>query len=98
MTSSPFFIYTFAFFPWVLAASHPDPIHVPILRRSKVSDRVANLSRAIDMIKHKYGFATNNMKRTGVATAGYVPLTDEVCMSLADYRRTMVSITQRAAK
>lgn len=68
--------------------SHPDPIHLPILRHSKISDRLVGLPRAMDIIKHKYGSATNSVKRTSS-----VPLTDEVCMSLPDLQHDGAHIT-----
>ncbi|KAG8214186.1 aspartic peptidase domain-containing protein [Butyriboletus roseoflavus] len=65
-----------------LAASHPlsytNPIHVP-LRRSNVSDRVANLPKVVNAIKHKYGVATTRTKRSGGTNSSYIPLSDQVC-------------------
>ncbi|KIJ18474.1 Merops: A01.UPA [Paxillus involutus ATCC 200175] len=62
--------------PYALAAPQPfaDPIHVPIVRRSD-PDRVANLPKAIEALKTKYGFKPKNTKRAG-STAS-IPLTDE---------------------
>lgn len=76
-------VIAFSFLLCALAASHPlshtDPIHVPVLRRSNVSDRVANLPEALNAIKHKYGAATANVKRSGGANPSYIPLSDHVC-------------------
>ena len=79
MMISLFPIILFASLPCVLAASRPvsyaDPVHVPILRRSNVSDRVANLPKVIEAVRHKYGFATTTIsKRSGDARSGYIPL------------------------
>ncbi|KAF8134347.1 aspartic peptidase domain-containing protein [Boletus edulis] len=74
------FVITVTSLPCALAASRPitppNPIHVPIFRRSTVSDRVANLPKVVEAVKHKYGFASTNSKRSGEASSGYVPLTE----------------------
>ena len=83
MMISLFPIILFAFLPCVLAASRPvayaGPVHVPILRRSDVSDRVGNLPKVIEAVRHKYEFATTTIsKRSGDARSGYIPLTGVV--------------------
>lgn len=89
------------FLLWALAAPHPvscsDPIHVPVLRRSKVSDRVASLPKVMDAIKRKYRASTTDSKRLGRASSSYIPLTDEVYHFRFPAPR-MVSILQLAEK
>ena len=76
------FLVTLVFLPCALAAprpaSYPGPVHVPIFRHSNVSDRVANLPKVIDAIRHKYGFATTTHSKRSDASSGYISLTDVV--------------------
>ncbi|KAH7889011.1 aspartic peptidase domain-containing protein [Phlebopus sp. FC_14] len=63
-----------------LAAPQPeayaDPIHVPIVRRSVTpQDRVANLPKAMEALRTKYGFKQPNQKRD--ANTATIPITDE---------------------
>ncbi|KAF9227090.1 acid protease, partial [Gyrodon lividus] len=71
-------IVALALLSYALAAPQPapyaDPIHVPIVRRSN-PDRVANLPKAIEALKTKYGISQGNTKRAGNIAS--IPLTDE---------------------
>lgn len=73
-----------ALLPYALAAPQPeayaDPIHVPIVKRN-VQNRVANLPKAVEALKVKYGFIQRNSKRAGNTVS--IPLTDEVILSLS---------------
>ncbi|KIK90920.1 hypothetical protein PAXRUDRAFT_658209 [Paxillus rubicundulus Ve08.2h10] len=62
--------------PYALAVPQPhaDPIHVSIVRRSD-PDRVANLPKAMEALRTKYGIKQKNTKRAGSTTS--IPLTDE---------------------
>lgn len=64
-----------ALLPIALAAPQPDAgvIHVPIVKRSQ-TDRVANLPKAVEALRTKYGYQHTNAKRGNTAT---VPITDE---------------------
>ncbi|KAG2074048.1 acid protease [Suillus decipiens] len=64
-----------ALLPFALAAPQPDAgvIHVPIVKRSQ-TDRVANLPKAIEALRTKYGYQHINVKRGNTAT---IPITDE---------------------
>lgn len=94
-------VITFVFLPWALAAphlvSHPESIHVPLLRRGNISERVASLPKVMDAIKRKYKVATTNKKRSGGTGSSYIPVTDEVCHFRFPAPR-MVSILQLTAK
>ncbi|KAG1742630.1 aspartic peptidase domain-containing protein [Suillus paluster] len=61
-----------ALLPFTLAARQPDGgvIHAPIVRRSH-SNRVANLPKAVEALRKKYG---TNLKR---ASTVVIPITDE---------------------
>ena len=54
----------------------PDPLHVPLVRRSR--HNVEDLSKALAALKGKYNIVqSNTAKRAGYSSA--IPITDEVC-------------------
>lgn len=67
--------------PFVFAARQPDGgvVHVPITRRSH-SNRVANLPKAVEALRKKYGHQLTNVKSTDSkrASTAAIPVTDEV--------------------
>lgn len=71
-----------ALIPFALAAPQPDAgvIHVPIVRRSQ-TDRVANLPKAMEALRAKYGYQPTNATYSKRANTAAVPITDEVRLS-----------------
>jgi cathepsin D len=71
-----------ALLPFALAAPQPDAgvIHVPIVRRSQ-TDRVANLPKAMEALRAKYGYQPTNATYSKRANTAAVPITDEVRLS-----------------
>lgn len=71
-----------ALLPFALAAPQPDAgvIHVPIVRRSQ-TNRVANLPKAVEALRTKYGFRPTSATYSKRANTAAVPITDEVCNS-----------------
>ncbi|KAG1902677.1 aspartic peptidase domain-containing protein [Suillus fuscotomentosus] len=66
--------------PFAFAARQPDGgvVHVPITRRSH-SNRVANLPKAVEALRKKYGHQLTNVKSTDSkrASTAAIPVTDE---------------------
>lgn len=64
--------------PFALAAPQPDAgvIHVPIVRRSQ-TNRVANLPKAVEALRAKYGFRPTSATYSKRANTAAVPITDE---------------------
>jgi cathepsin D len=71
-----------ALLPFALAAPQPDAgaIHVPIVRRSQI-DRVANLPKAVEALRTKYGYQPTYGSYSKRANTAAVPITDEVRLS-----------------
>lgn len=67
-----------ALLPFALAAPQPDVgvIHVPIVRRSQ-TNRVANLPKAVEALRTKYGYQSTNGPYSKRANTATVPITDE---------------------
>lgn len=67
-----------ALFSFALAAPQPDAgvIHVPIVKRSQ-TDRVANLPKAMEALRAKYGYQLTNGTYSKRANTAAVPITDE---------------------
>ncbi|KAG2751850.1 acid protease [Suillus brevipes Sb2] len=69
-----------ALLPFALAAHQPGAgvIHAPIVRRSH-SNRVANLPKAVEALRKKYGYQVTNVKSTNSkrANTAAIPITDE---------------------
>ncbi|KAG1735967.1 aspartic peptidase domain-containing protein [Suillus lakei] len=67
-----------ALLPFALAAPQPDAgvIHVPIVRRSQ-TNRVANLPKAMEALRAKYGYQPINTTYSKRANTAAVPITDE---------------------
>ncbi|KAG1884524.1 hypothetical protein F4604DRAFT_1730893, partial [Suillus subluteus] len=69
-----------ALLPFTLAARQPDGgvVHAPIVRRSH-SNRVANLPKAVEALRRKYGYQVTNVKSTNSkrASTAAIPITDE---------------------
>jgi cathepsin D len=94
-----------ALLPFTLAARQPDGgvVHAPIVRRSH-SNRVANLPKAVEALRRKYGYQVTNVKSTNSkrASTAAIPITDEVCISIPrvangiDHNciRKMIPVTQ----
>ncbi|KAG1871567.1 aspartic peptidase domain-containing protein, partial [Suillus subluteus] len=69
-----------ALLPFTLAAPQPagGVVHAPIVRRSH-SNRVANLPKAVEALRKKYGYPVTNVKSTNSkrASTAAIPITDE---------------------
>jgi cathepsin D len=94
-----------ALLPFALAAHQPGAgvIHAPIVRRSH-SNRVANLPKAVEALRKKYGYQVTNVKSANSkrANTAAIPITDEVCSPILhvvleiDHNciRTTIPVTQ----
>lgn len=67
-----------ALLPFTLAAPQPDAgvIHVPIVRRSRIN-RVANLPKAVEALRTKYGYHPTNAPYSKRANTATIAITDE---------------------
>ncbi|KAG2154413.1 aspartic peptidase domain-containing protein [Suillus bovinus] len=67
-----------ALLPFVFAAPQPDAgvIHVPIVRRSQ-TNRVANLPKAVEALRAKYGYQPTDATYSKRANTAAIPITDE---------------------
>ncbi|KAG2037516.1 aspartic peptidase domain-containing protein [Suillus americanus] len=76
----PLQVVAIALLPFTLAARQPDGgvVHAPIVRRSH-SNRVANLPKAVEALRKKYGYPATNVKSTNSkrASTAAIPITDE---------------------
>ncbi|KAG1725280.1 aspartic peptidase domain-containing protein [Suillus paluster] len=63
---------------FALAAPQPATgvIHVPIVRRTQ-PNRVANLPKAVEAIRAKYGYQSNNVTNSKRGNTAAIPITDE---------------------